>query len=89
MFEGTKFRPTGKTKTYTNRYGETVEREIFLPTEAYSNYCREMREAKARKECQTMRAKLQYEKDKYGEIDDIEFEEYKRKLKEVYGIILS
>ena len=89
MFEGCKFRPTGETRMVTNKYGERVEREVFTATKAYSDYCKEKREEEQRRECEILKNKLQFQRATYGEVDEVDFQEYKSLIKSIYGIEIS
>lgn len=87
-YSGTKFRPTGETYTTTNRYGETVVRDKFVPTSAYMKWLAEQKEQRKQEEIDLLKAKLQHQYETYGEVDEIDFNEYKYKMKLYYGITI-
>lgn len=87
-YTGSKFRPTGETYTTTNRYGETIVRDKFAPTTGYLKWLEEQKQEKKDSEIKLLRTKLQYQFDTYGEVDELDFNEYKYKMKLYYGIIL-
>ena len=89
MYNGSKFRPTGEVYKTTNRYGETVYRDKFVPTTGYMKYLEEKREEEKQQEIKLLQAKLQFQVDKYGEVDSIDFAEYKDKMKSYFGIVIS
>lgn len=88
MYQGAKFRPTGETYTTTNRYGETVVREKFVPTSAYMEWLEEQKQQKKEEELALLKAKLQHQFETYGEVDELDFQEYKYKLKLYCNIML-
>ena len=83
---GAKFRPTGETYTTIDRQVNSVVREKFVPTKAYMLWLQEQKELKKQEELATLKSKLQYQFDKYGEVDPIDLEEYKTKLRLYCGI---
>lgn len=87
-YSGTKFRPTGETYTTTNRYGETIVREKFIPTSGYMKWLEEQKAQKKQEEVELLKAKLQSQFEKYGEVDEVDFNEYRYKMKLYYGITI-
>ena len=87
-FSGTKFRPTGRTYTTTNRYGETVIRDEFIPTANYKKWLDEQRKIKQQEELSQLKSKLDYQFNQYGEVDQVDFDEYRYKLKLYCGIAI-
>lgn len=83
-FCGTKFRPTGRTYQATDRDGNSVIRDEFAPTAAYMKWLAAERERKQQEELALMRAKLQYQFETYGEVDELDYNLYLYKLK-LYG----
>lgn len=75
-YEGAKFRPTGRTYTTTNRYGETVVRDEFVPTTGYAKWLKEEKERKRLAEIEMYKNKLQLQFEKYGEVDEVDFQYY-------------
>ena len=78
---GTKFRPTGRTRTSIDRDGNTVVRDEFVPTSAYMKWLEEQKELKRQEELLLLKNKLQYQFDTYGEVDEVDFNLYLYKLK--------
>lgn len=85
---GAKFRPTGETYTATDRDGNSVVRERFVPTSGYMKWLEEQRKQKQEEELQLLKAKLQLQQEKYGEVDEVDFNEYRYKLKLYCGIVI-
>lgn len=83
-FVGCRFRPTGEIEKKTNRYGETVYKEKFIPTAQYVKYLREKRAAEERLELEVLRQKLEYQMTTYGYVDDLDLAEYQRRVLACY-----
>lgn len=62
---------------------EDVYKEVgvFCLTKGYKKYLKEKREREQLEELATMKAKLDYQYKTYGEVDEIDYQEYLAKLK--------
>lgn len=88
-FQGKKFRATGDLvdcglDKYTN---ERVYKDEFEMTSSYKLYLLKKQVAEAEAECKVLKHKLEFELQKYGEVDPIDLNEYKYKLAEAYRLI--
>lgn len=80
-FNGCKFRPTGNTRTYIDRDGQTKTRDEFVPTSSYLKYLDEKKAEACRQELKLLKTKLDNQFRDYGYVDDIDFSEYQYKVK--------
>lgn len=83
-FQGAKFRPTGNIIKTTNRYGETIYREQFVPTSTYLKYLEEKRRQQALFDLEVLRQKLEWQATTLGYVDDLDLAEYQRKVVAYY-----
>lgn len=63
-----------------------TEKKVFKMTKSYINYLNEKKRKEIENELIVMKNKLDYQYKKYGEIDEIDFQEYQYKLAKYYEI---
>ena len=84
-FEGSKWRECG-TKSVPNQdpwMGDTyIEKPDFRMTYGYVKYLKEKKLATLEDEVSILKNRLAYEYRSFGEVDDIDFQEYENTLKE-------
>ena len=84
-FEGSKWRECG-TKLVPNQdpwIGDTyIEKADFRMTYTYIKYLKGKKLATLEDEVSTLKSRLDYEYRTFGEVDDIDFQEYENTLKE-------
>ena len=80
QFTGNKFRFLG-TKTVYNQFGDKVEKGEFGLTRSYVIYLRKKEQEMTRRNLQRMYHKLQYQMETYGEVDNVDYEEFMYELK--------
>lgn len=79
-YDGTKFVYTGSTMVY-NKYGDLVEKKIFIPTKGYTTYLKGKEAAAVKRNLQRLYHKLQYQIETYGEVDKVDYDEFMYELK--------
>lgn len=80
QYTGSKFRYMGSRMVY-NQYGDLVEKKDFVPTRGYMNYLKAKDLETTRRNLQKMYHKLQYQMETYGEVDNIDYNEFMYELK--------
>ena len=84
-FEGSKWRESG-IKLVPNQdpwVGDTyIEKTDFRMTSTYVKYLKEKKLATLEDEVSILKNRLDYEYRNFGEVDDIDFQEYENNLKE-------
>lgn len=84
-FTGKKWRCTGTIKERNSAVWWTddyIEKPQFKMTRSYATYLREKRKAEIAHDLDILKHKLEYQQRTYGNVDDIDFQEYVYKLKE-------
>ena len=60
---------------------EYTEKKEFTMTFGYRKYLKEKRKKELQEELMVLRSKLEYQMKKYGQVDEIDFQEYMAKVK--------
>ncbi len=84
-FTGSKWRCTGTKKVLnTEQWWQPryVEKAEYRMTRSYLEYLKNKRVIELKQELAVMRTKLEYQQRTYGEVDEIDFNEYVAKLAE-------
>lgn len=82
-FKGTKFRPfDDNNKVVYDIWGNKTIKQGFIPTSSYTKYLKDKYEIEALQELKTMKNKLDYQLQTYGEVDEIDLKLYEYKLKQ-------
>lgn len=80
-FTGKKFRPTGEVKITYSIYGEKIAKEVFMPTSSYMRFLHEQEALKQKKELEHLKASLEFQYAKYGEVDPIDLDRFVEMVK--------
>lgn len=77
-FNGKKFRPTGnQVQAGYDVWGcRPIYKEEFKMTSSYMKYLAEKEQERKRLELQALKSKLEYQMKTYGEVDDIDYNNY-------------
>lgn len=81
QFEGTKFRPfDDNNKVVYDIWGNKTIKQGFIPTSSYIKYLKDKYEIEVLEELRTMKNKLDYQLQTYGEVDELDQKMYEYKL---------
>ena len=84
QFDGSKFFYVGSSYKYDN-FGNNIEKKEFRMTKNYKDFLDEKRRYEELFEIQTLEQKLKYQKETYGNVDEIDFQYYLYLIQKSYN----
>ena len=84
QFDGSKFFYVGSSYKYDN-FGNKIEKKEFRMTKNYKDFLDEKRRYEELLEIQTLEQKLKYQKETYGNVDEIDFQYYLYLIQKSYN----
>lgn len=81
-----KFRPYGEPERKFDEWGQIYYKQNFIPTTSYMKYLHEKQREQDKLEIATLRNKLEYQQKTYGEVDELDVQNYMSLVQRFYKV---